>query len=188
MRDLRRLEPNWRSAAHRWSTQPARGRPSVTSSTTAFSVYIFGSTRCAEQVLRVAESQHDRGPLGIDDVAAATWLPGDHRATTWQEQALGRRPLSGAFWACSSASRSCCRSWAPNPSGSRAARCGRVERRVARPGHSAGRPRHLRAVRGEPVTSLRPAGRRPDTSCREHDHRGAERLPGRRSPTRVRCR
>jgi uncharacterized membrane protein len=70
----------------------------VTSSTTAFSVYIFGSTRSAEQVLRVAENQYDRGPLGVDDIAAATWLPGDERPATWQEQTLGRRPLSGAFW------------------------------------------------------------------------------------------
>jgi uncharacterized membrane protein len=67
-------------------------------STTTFTVYIFGSASGAEQVLRVAESQHDRGPLGIDDIAAAAWPPSDHRPTAWQEPTLGQRPLSGAFW------------------------------------------------------------------------------------------
>lgn len=66
--------------------------------TTTFTVYIFGSASGAEQVLRVAESLHDRGPLDFDDIAAATWLPGDHRPTAWQEPTLGQRPLSGAFW------------------------------------------------------------------------------------------
>jgi uncharacterized membrane protein len=70
----------------------------VTSSTTAFSFYIFGSLRDAEQVLRVAESQYDRGRLGVDDIAAATWPAGDQRPATWQERTLGHRPLSGAFW------------------------------------------------------------------------------------------
>jgi uncharacterized membrane protein len=67
-------------------------------STTTFTVYIFASASDAEQVLRVAESQHDRGPLDIDDIAAATWPPSAHRPTAWQERTLGQRPLSGAFW------------------------------------------------------------------------------------------
>ena len=67
-------------------------------STTTFTVYIFGSASDAEQVLRVAESRHDRGPLDIDDIAAATWPLGDHRPTAWQDPTLGQRPLSGAFW------------------------------------------------------------------------------------------
>jgi uncharacterized membrane protein len=67
-------------------------------STTTFTVYIFGSASDAEQVLCVAESQHDRGPLDIDDIAAAAWPPSDHRPTAWQEPTLGQQPLSGAFW------------------------------------------------------------------------------------------
>jgi uncharacterized membrane protein len=67
-------------------------------STTTFTVHVLGSASDAEQALRVAESLHDRGPLGIDDIAAATWPPGDHRPTAWQEPTLGQQPLSGAFW------------------------------------------------------------------------------------------
>jgi uncharacterized membrane protein len=67
-------------------------------SLTTFSVYVLGSSGGAEQVLRVAENQYDRGTLGVDDIAAVTWPREDRRPTTWQESTLGLQPLSGAFW------------------------------------------------------------------------------------------